>query len=176
MTTTVAKSGAIRSPRTTEASRSRRARRRLLAFAGIILTLGLAALGAWVDLVAGSSAKTATPATAAQALKPIATPWLARLEVIYLENQLVRAGYSLKVDGSLDPVTKSALADYLELDSAHPLSRFLASALEGTVITGLRNPGAWNSHFGLERATKFIERPLTGPGGQLDANGNFRAP
>jgi hypothetical protein len=38
------------------------------------------------------------------------------------------------------------------------------------------DPDAWNSHYGLERATKFVERPLTGPGGQLDANGNFRAP
>jgi len=44
------------------------------------------------------------------------------------------------------------------------------------VITTLRNPAAWNSRFGLNRKTKFVERPLTGPHGQLDANGNIRLP
>jgi hypothetical protein len=146
--------------------------------AGIILMLGLAvpATGLTLDRSARSSQDTATTAAALSALNPIFAPWAQRFEVTSLERELVRAGYSVKVDGKLDPVTKSALADYLQLDSAHPLSPFLASALEGTVITGLRNPGAWNSHHGLERATKFVERPLTGPGGQLDANGNFRAP
>ena len=96
--------------------------------------------------------------------------------MIHLKKQLVRAGYSIKVDSTLDPITKSALADYLQLDPTHPLSPFLASALEGTVITGFRNRVTWNSRFGLHRLTKFVERPLTGPGGQLDANGNLRAP
>ena len=45
-----------------------------------------------------------------------------------------------------------------------------------TVITTLRNPAAWNNRFGLNRKTKFVERPLTGPHGQLDANGNIRLP
>jgi Tol biopolymer transport system component len=94
--------------------------------------------------------------------------------VVALEQQLVRAGYSLKVDGKLDPVTKSALADFLRPSSAHPLSPSLARALQGTVITTLRNPAPWNSRFGLNRKTNFVERPLTGPGGQLDANGNIR--
>ena len=68
---------------------------------------------------------------------------------------------------------KSALADYLRPDSTHPLSASLASQLDGTVITGLRNPAAWNKRFGLDRKTTFVERPLTGAGGQLDANGNI---
>ena len=177
MTTIAAKSGAIR-PRTAPAVRSRRSHRGPLTLAGIILMLGLAVPATWLtlDRSARSSANTATSAAAVPAWSPIFAPWAEHFEVISLERELVRAGYSVKVDGNLDPVTKSALADYLQLDSAHPLSSFLASALEGTVITGLRNPRAWNGHYGLERATKFVERPLTGPGGQLDANGNFRAP
>ena len=173
MTTIAAKSRAIRPP--TAAVRSRHSHRGPLTLAGIILMLGLVVPATWLtlDRSARSSANTAT---AAPAWNPIVAPWLQPLETINVERELVGAGYSVKVDGNLDPVTKSALADYLQLDSAHPLSPFLASALDGTVITGLRNPGAWNGHYGLERATKFVERPLTGPGGQLDAEGNFRAP
>lgn len=176
MTTTVAKSGAIRRARTPAAARRRRAHHRPLTLAGVILTLGVATLGTWltVDRLAGSSAKTVTAATDAPAWRPIASPWLEHLDVIRIEKQLVRAGYSIKDDGSLDPVTKNALADYLRPDQAHPLSPFLASALEGTVITGWRNPSTWNNRFGLNRRTKFVERPLTGPGGQLDSNGNIR--
>jgi hypothetical protein len=178
MTTIAAKSRAIRRPRTAAAVRSRRSHRGPLTLAGIILMLGLAVPATWLtlDRSARSSANTATSAAAVSAWSPIFAPWPQHLDVTSLERELVRAGYSVKVDGNLDPVTKSALADYLQLDSAHPLSPFLASALDGTVITGLRNPGAWNGHYGLERATKFVERPLTGPSGQLDAEGNFRAP
>jgi hypothetical protein len=178
MTTIAAKSRAIRRPRTAAAVRSRPSHRGPITLAGIILMLGLAVPATWLtlDRSARSSQNTATTAAALPAWNPIVAPWAQRFEATSLERELVRAGYSVKVDGKLDPVTKSALADYLQLDSAHPLSPSLASALDGTVITGLRNPGAWNSHYGLERATKFVERPLIGPGGQLDANGNFRAP
>jgi hypothetical protein len=178
MTTIAAKSRAIRRPRTAAAVRSRHSHRGPLTLAGIILMLGLAVPATWLtlDRPARSSANTATSAAAVPAWSPILAPWPQRLDVSSLERELVSAGYSVKVDGNLDPVTKSALADYLQLDSANPLSPFLASALDGTVITGLRNPGAWNAHYGLERATKFVERSLTGPGGQLDADGNFRAP
>jgi hypothetical protein len=178
MTSTLAKPGAIRTRPTPAVSRSRGARRRALALAGLILTLAVVSVGTWliVDRVAGRSAIPVSAATSVPAWTPIASPWLERLEVVHLKKQLTRAGYSIKVDGNLDPVTKSALADYLQLDRAHPLSPFLADALQGTVITGFRNPAAWNSRFGLHRLTKFVERPLTGPGGQLDANGNLRAP
>ena len=103
------------------------------------------------------------------------SPWLDRLEVVRLKKQLVQTGYSLRIDDSLGPVTKSALADYLQLDRAHPLGPFLVRLLRKTVITGRRDPQAWNNYFGLDRPTRFVERPLTGPGGQLDANGNLRA-
>lgn len=178
MPTTVAKSGAIRRTPIAASPPSPRTRHHLLTLAGIILTLGPAALGAWlaVDRLAGSSGKAVAATTEAPAWNPDASLWLGGLEVIDLEKQLVRAGYSLEVDGKLDPVTKSALADFLRPSSAHPLSPSLARALEGTVITTLRNPAAWNSRFGLNRKTKFVERPLTGQGGQLDANGNLRVP
>jgi Tol biopolymer transport system component len=178
MTSTAAIPNALRTPPTAAAWRSRRTRRRALALAALILTLSVLSVGTWmiVDRVAGRSAAPASAATFVPAWTPIASPWLARLEVLQTKRQLVSAGYSIKVDGNLDAVTKSALADYLQLDRAHPLSPFLADALRGTVITGFRNPAAWNSRFGLHRLTKFVERPLTGPGGQLDANGNLRAP
>ena len=178
MTTTVAKSEAIRRPRIAGAPRSHRAFRRPLILAAITLTLGLAALAAWlsVDRLTGNSAKPVAIGSAAPPWNPAASLWLERLDVVALKRQLVRAGYSLKVDGELDSITKSALADFLRPSSAHPLGPSLARALEGTVITTLRNPAAWNSRFGLNRKTKFVERPLTGPGGQLDSNGNIRQP
>ncbi len=177
-TTTVAKPGVTYTPPTAAAPRSRTARRRALALAVIILTAPAVAVGTWliVTRVAQGSATPVAAAPAVAAWTPIASPSLEQLEVIHLEKQLVRAGYSIKVDGTLDSITKSALADYLQLDPTHPLSPFLASALEGTVITGFRNRVTWNSRFGLHRLTKFVERPLTGPGGQLDANGNLRGP
>jgi hypothetical protein len=165
-------------PPTAAAPRSRTARRRALALVVIILTAAAVAVGTWL-VVARVARGSATPVAAAPAVATstsIASPSLEQLEVIHLKKQLVRAGYSIKVDGTLDPITKSALADYLQLDPTHPLSPFLASALEGTVITGFRDRATWNSRFGLHRLTKFVERPLTGPGGQLDANGNLRAP
>jgi hypothetical protein len=142
-----------------------------------MLTLAVVSVATWliVDRTAGRSANPAGAAMSFPVWTPIAPTWLEDLAVIRAKKQLVRAGYSIKVDGNLDPITKSALADYLQLDSSHPLDPDLAAALQGTWITGLRNPAAWNSHFGLDRLTKFVERPLTGPGGQLDANGNLRA-
>jgi hypothetical protein len=142
-----------------------------------MLALAVVSVGTWliVDRTAGRGANPVSAATALPGWTPITSTWLDRLAVIRAKKQLVRAGYSIKVDGNLDPVTKSALADYLRLDSSHPLYPNLAAALQGTWITGLHNPAAWNSRFGLHRLTKFVERPLTGPGGQLDANGNVRA-
>jgi hypothetical protein len=142
-----------------------------------MLTLAVVSVGTWliVDRAAGPSANPVSAAASLPVWTPIASTWLERLAVMRAKKQLVRAGYSIKVDGKLDPVTKSALADYLRLDPAHPLDPILAAALQGTWISGLRDPAAWNSRFGLHRLTKFVERPLTGPGGQLDANGNLRA-
>jgi len=177
MTSIVAKPGTSSAPPVAAASRTRGARQRALTAAGLILTLAVVSVGTWliVDRVAGRSANPVSSSTTPTPFTPIAAPWLGRTEVVRLEKQLVRAGYSIAVDGKLDPVTKSALADYLQLDATHPLSPFLASALAGTWITGYRKPAAWNQRFGLNRLTRFVERPLTGPGGQLDANGNLRS-
>lgn len=105
-------------------------------------------------------------------------------DVIDLQRQLRSAGYeltmttdvdySLPITFRLDPVTRSAAADYLRPTEASPLGFRLALALRGTVITGRRDPAAWNARFGTNRATRWVERPLTGPGGQLDAFGNVR--
>ena len=177
MSTTVLNPGAAGTRSRAEPQHSRAVRQGPLLLAASVLLFVLAVVG--TQLFGGRSAESATkqgdPARAS-AWTPFASPWLECLDVTHLEEQLVRAGYSIKVDGNLDPITKSALADYLRLDSAHPLTPSVASVLEGTVITGFRNPGAWNSHYGLNRKTKFVERPLTGRAGQLDANGNYRPP
>jgi hypothetical protein len=81
--------------------------------------------------------------------------------------------YWLPVTTWLDPVTRSAAADYLRISERTPLDPVLALALQGTVITGRRDPEAWNARFGVNRLTRWVERPLTGPGGQLDAFGNI---
>jgi Putative peptidoglycan binding domain len=176
MTTTVANPVATHTPPL--AAVRRRAARRPLTLAAVTFTLAALAVGTWliVERVAGTGASAvSSSATPAPSFTPVAALWLRRAEVVRLQKQLVRAGYSIAVDGKLDPLTKSALADYLPLDATHPLSPFLASALAGTWITGLRKPAAWNRRFGLNRLTRFVERPLTGPGGQLDANGNLRS-
>jgi len=167
MSTTVAKADA------THRQPASAAHRRAL-LAAIVLTLAVAPVATWqlLDRVARGGAPAAVRGTYVPLWPPSSPPWLERLHVVQLAKQLVRAGYSIKVDGNLDAVTKSALADYLRLDAAHPLSPFLANELSGTVILGSRNPAAWNSRFGLKRKTGFVERPLVGPGGQLDAGGN----
>jgi hypothetical protein len=105
---------------------------------------------------------------------PFLTPWAEAVDVRDLKRQLVHAGYQVSVDDSLDPVTKSAFADYLRPGTGSSLGPGLDRALRGTVHLGRENPVLWNRRFGLNRPTKFVERPLTGPGGQLDANGNIR--
>lgn len=175
MRTTVVNPGAAGTRSGAEPQHSRAVRQGPLLLAASVLTFVVVG----TQLFGGRSAESATKqgdSARASSWTPFTSPWLERLDVTHLEAQLVRAGYSIKVDGNLDPITKSALADYLRLDSAHPLTPSLASELEGTVITGFRNPAAWNSHYGLNRKTKFVERPLTGPSGQLDANGNYRPP
>jgi len=169
MTTT-----AIHPPRQAAAARSNWTRRRL-ALAVLVPTLAAAAAATPLVLT-GSAGPSKTPAAATTAV-PAWTPfgsWLDAVPVRDLKRQLVHAGYQVNVDDSLDPVTKSALADYLLPGSVRAFGPALAGALWGTVILGRQNPVAWNSRFGLHRPTKFVERPLTGPGGQLDANGNIR--
>lgn len=176
MTTTVAKSSAIRTPPTDAAPRSRHMRRRWLTVSAISLTFAGLAVGTWLTFAGGDgqSAPRASALTPATAWMPIPSPWVNQPGVIDLKKQLVRAGYQVTVDDSLDPVTKSALADFLLPGSVSSLGPALVRGLRGTVVLGRQNPVAWNSRFGLHRPTKFVERPLTGPGGQLDLNGNLR--
>jgi hypothetical protein len=143
----------------------------MLAGVGALVVAGAAA-GLSQATAPGSS----DDSTAAEAalMRAFATPWAEAVDVIGLKRQLVRAGYQVRVDATLGPVTKSALADYLRPGSASSLAPGLPGALRGTVLLGRLNPVLWNLRFGLNRPTKFVERPLTGPGGQLDADGNIR--
>lgn len=111
--------------------------------------------------------------------QPAATPtqpgWVVPTwNVTELEVVLVRAGYAIRVDGVLDPVTRSAAADFIRASDWQQLEARLANALLGTVMTGRQDPAAWNQRFGADRATRMVERPLTGLDGQLDNNGNLR--
>ena len=177
MNSAIVKTAATLTPPPAAFSR-RRAPRRRRAVALLAVTLAALAVGPWLIVDGadrgGASAGSQTPSI--PPLSQIASPWLAHAEVLGLKKKLARAGYSVKIDGNLDPIAKSALADYLRPEAAHALSPFLAGALEDTVITDFHNPAAWNNRFGLNRKTTFVERPLTGPGGQLDANGNHGAP
>lgn len=175
MTTAIAKTHALPAPRPAAQRGSRLSWRPRFALAGLVITLAVVAVSASQLRSADWSTGTAGPEPALSSA-PAGSPWLARRDVISLKKQLVRAGYSITVDGSVGPVTRSALADYLKPDATHPFSPFLASALRGTVVTGYRNPTAWNNYFGLDRRTRFVERPFTGPGGLLDPKGNLRMP
>jgi len=152
--------------------------RRRLALALLVPALAAAAAVTSLMLVGWTSLSSRPPVDAAappeRAWTSFETPWAEAVDVIGLKRQLVRAGYRVKIDATLDPVTKSALADYLLPGSASSFGRSLARALRGTVLLGRLNPVLWNLRFGLNRPTKFVERPLTGPGGQLDATGNIR--
>ena len=113
-------------------------------------------------------------APAAVLPSPVTGDLMVRAEIAALQERLVMAGYAIPVTGVLDPVTKAAAADFMHPVQWQTLPLSLAQAMRGTVITGFRDPRAWNARFGLDRATRLVERPLKGPVGQLDANGNRR--
>jgi hypothetical protein len=142
----------------------------LMVAAGVAVAL-LVGLTAWtlVDRLTGNSQTVATPSLAASARFDSYFV----LRVAGLQQTLRDSGYSIAATGMLDPVTRSAAADFIQVDGAHPLDRWLATALQGTVITGRRDPVAWNARFGTDRSTRMVERPLTGTGGQLDLYGNL---
>jgi hypothetical protein len=148
----------------------------------LVLVLALL-IGAasWVFFGRGASTTPQAETTTPAATMPIAGVLLID-PIANLGRQLRTAGYALpaiKVDYSLpaaywlDPLTRSAAADYLRISETSPLDPRLASALQGTVITGRRDPAVWSARFGTNRVTRWVERPLTGPGGQLDAFGNL---
>ncbi|HKC21031.1 MAG TPA: hypothetical protein VKB64_00845 [Gaiellaceae bacterium] len=150
--------------------------RRRLALAFLVPALAAAAAATSLILAgsAGLSSRPPVAAVSASTWTPFASPWAESFDLRDLKRQLARAGYRVMVDDRLDAVTRSAFADYLRPGTESSLG--LARALRGTVLLGRQNPVLWNRRFGLNRTTKFVERPLTGPGGQLDANGNIRDP
>ena len=154
MTTAAVKPVAIRKPPTTARSRRRVGGRHALALAMVVVTLAAVGAGTWLLVERfGSSSASALSAPMAAPATPAAMPMVERFQIIGLQRQLVRAGYAIKVDGTLDRVAQSALADYLRPNEAHPLSALVASALGGTVITGLRDPSVWNRRFGPQPRT-----------------------
>jgi len=140
---------------------------RLVAVVVLAVFVGFA-LWMLVDRLTSTNEAPVAPSVASYFTEP--------LQVNDLQRQLRRAGYSLSVTGVLDPLTRSATADFLVVSESSPLDPALAQALQGTVITSRHDPAAWNARFGADRATKMVERPLTGPGGQLDAFGNLTEP
>ena len=83
-----------------------------------------------------------------------------------LQAQLRRAGYAIQQDGRMGPLTKAALADYLQLRGGASISPALSQALKGTVITGKRNPKAWNARFAPK---SVVARPQ-----DVDRRGNAK--
>lgn len=146
--------------------------RRILLFAlvGVVAATLVGAAG-WALIDRATEDEPAATATPGWVVPTWAVPtWT----VTAFEGRLVRAGYAVRVNGVLDPVTMSAAGDFIRASDWRQLDPWLANALGGTAMTGRRDPTAWNQRFGTDRATRMVERPLTGPGGQLDNNGNIR--
>lgn len=143
-----------------------------LLLAGALVLAVLVGAGIWFFAIRSTE-------TTEQAVAPQAEVALPRAELSLaggvkgLQQQLRAAGYSLAVTGVLDSLTRSAAGNYLRPSFLTPLESDVEAALAGTFITGIRDPAAWNARFGLNRATRWVERPLTGVGGQLDAYGNL---
>src|SRR5437773_265718 len=153
MSTNVVKPVAFRSPPTTAQSRRRAGRRRPLALAVIAATVAAVGAGTWliVGLVAGSGANALSAPITAPAWTPTAMPLAERGQVLGLQRQLVLAGYAIKVDGNLDRVARSALADYLRPNEAHPLTPFDAG------VEGARRV---NRHESIEGAGRDPLSPV----------------
>jgi hypothetical protein len=96
--------------------------------AGCTLALAVVSAGTWLTVahLTGASGTDVTAAAPVSGWTPQSL-WGQGLDVIRLKERLVRAGYSIKVDGTLDPVAKSARLDF----------------------THVGNPAAWNLRFGL---------------------------
>lgn len=94
---------------------------------------------------------------------------LGQISVSQLQQKLKQAGYDLTPNGKLDPRTRNALGDYLN-PSNKKLSPALATLLGGTAISGRRDPDAWNTRFGDNRRTRYVEKPINQ---QLDKYGNL---
>ena len=105
-------------------------RRRLAVF---LLAPALAAAVAATSLMLAGPASVSSPpvdVASAPVWTALESPWAEAVNIRDLKRQLVGAGYQVRVDDSLDPVTKSAFADYLTPGTASSLGAGLARAVE----------------------------------------------
>jgi hypothetical protein len=133
---------AIHPSREAAASRSHWTRRSLtLALTIPALAAAVATTALLLTRSAGTSSTSAAAVTPVPAWTTFGSPWLEALDVRDLKRQLVRAGYQVRVDDRLDPVAKSALADYLQPGSVSSIGPTLARALGGRSSSGARTQG-----------------------------------
>jgi hypothetical protein len=135
--------------------------------AGVVL-----GVGAWL-LTARLSDSTKPSAAPAATASQFSHDFMLPLDITALQFRLADAGYAILITRALDPLTRAAAADFFG-SVAHPLTPLLARALDGTTFLGRGDSTSWNARFGLNRRTGMVERPLTGPEGQLDEYGNLR--
>ena len=133
-------------------------------FAGVALGIGGWFLAAWLSEPTSPTA--GSPVTIAL---PAPDPWVPEM----VREQLIDAGYAIPSHGDVDPLTRAAAADFFG-SAQHPITPALAMRFAGTRFLGRADPARWNTRFGLHRLTRLAERSLTGPGGQLDDDGNLR--
>lgn len=93
------------------------------------------------------------------------------LDIRGLQAHLKAQGYDIRVDNKVGPKTLSALADYLQLGKGTTLSPAMAKLLKGTVITGRRDPQAWNSRFGSPATRPVVQTTTADPHGNADVSG-----
>lgn len=91
------------------------------------------------------------------------------VDVLGMQKYLRGKGYNISADGKLGPVTKAALADFL--NPKGKIGDALSQALAGTHITGHRNVAAFNAKFGNAPVKAFRPR-----GQLLDKHGNDPTP
>lgn len=78
------------------------------------------------------------------------------LNVAGVQHFLRNHGYDIAVDGKLGRLTKSAMADYF---NPKKLGGTMLDALQGTHITGRRDPHDWNRRFGSPATHDQVSMP-----------------
>jgi hypothetical protein len=130
-----------------------------------IVVAAVAAIAGWtlVERLTSTSESVAPRAAAPLAAAPFEIS-----SVAALQRQPQASGYAIPVTGVLHPLTKSAAGDSLGALAIRRLALGLRVSMADTVLTGHHDLVAWNARFGAARLTRMVERPVTGPGGQLD--------
>lgn len=94
------------------------------------------------------------------------------LNVAGLRAHLRNVGYDIPAEGAtIGPKMKAALADYLQVGDKNPLAPSMAKLLNGTVITGRRDPDSWNQRFGSKKTRPVVQTTQLDPNGNLDVSG-----